>query len=471
MVTGATSQGVNADLTGSQICPDAFLLSAGTSPRPALPFSRVPFDSSLAPPRLRIVPGGETHCDVTVHNTGSVVDTLTFEVVGDLAEYASVDPTSVNLYPERGGRGTGTAHVRFELPRSPLVPPGRRPFGVLVRSQKDPKARHVEEGTIVVGAVREVSAELVPRTARGRRSATYELSLDNRGNTAVNAPLDGFDPDAQLRFEFFPPTVVAEPGTAATARIVVRPKKSFFRGTPQTRPFQVRAAPAEMDPLVTDGTMLHEPLVPRWAPRALMGLAAGVVALAVLWLALLRPQIKSDATRAAKKELNSPETQAAIQTAANQAAKSALDSASAASLLGSPDAQAKIADAARVAIELAGGRNAGLRGSSKDGLLQVGTSLPDSYLVPDGMELQVTDLILENPKGESGTLKVQRNDTPLMEVALENFRDLDYHFAAPLHFGAGDRLRLVADCTGCTPSLAFAGFQADLAPASTTTTR
>ncbi len=45
-------------------------------------------------------------------------------------------------------------------------------------------------------------------------------------------------------------------------------------------------------------------------------------------------------------------------------------------------------------------------------------------------------------------------------IGLGNFRDLDYHFVAPIVFTAGQKLVLAADCTspGCTPGAYFAGF-------------
>ncbi|HWC13864.1 MAG TPA: hypothetical protein VG929_04645 [Actinomycetota bacterium] len=93
-----------------------------------------------------------------------------------------------------------------------------------------------------------------------------------------------------------------------------------------------------------------------------------------------------------------------------------------------------------------------------DGRLEVGGS--ESFSVPEGQTLLVTDLILENPDGNSGTLIISRNDEVLLEVRLDNFRDLDYHFVSPIVFGPGAALVLRATCSDaapCSPALYYVG--------------
>ena len=93
-----------------------------------------------------------------------------------------------------------------------------------------------------------------------------------------------------------------------------------------------------------------------------------------------------------------------------------------------------------------------------DGRLEIGGR--ESYSVPDGQTLSITDLILENPEGNSGTISVNRDGTSLLEVRLDNFRDLDYHFVSPIVFGPGDALVLRASCTDgtpCSPALFYVG--------------
>jgi hypothetical protein len=83
-----------------------------------------------------------------------------------------------------------------------------------------------------------------------------------------------------------------------------------------------------------------------------------------------------------------------------------------------------------------------------------------SYTVPAAKILQLTDVVLENPNGDLGTLAIQRNGVPLLSLNLANFRDLDYHFVAPISFSPGAQLQIaVASCpNACTPSVYFSGY-------------
>jgi hypothetical protein len=81
------------------------------------------------------------------------------------------------------------------------------------------------------------------------------------------------------------------------------------------------------------------------------------------------------------------------------------------------------------------------------------------YVVPAGHTLQVTDLLVENASGNTGTIAVARNGTVLMEWALADFRDLAYHWIAPTVFGSGSHLEvIVSGCpAACNPGIYYAG--------------
>src|SRR5262249_34113234 len=90
----------------------------------------------------------------------------------------------------------------------------------------------------------------------------------------------------------------------------------------------------------------------------------------------------------------------------------------------------------------------------------------DAYTVQAGKVLQVTDIVLENmPSDDKGTLTVARNGTVLLSVALENFRDLDYHFLAPIIVSANEQLQITSIVTACSaicqPAMYFSGYLGD----------
>src|SRR5204862_7255513 len=81
------------------------------------------------------------------------------------------------------------------------------------------------------------------------------------------------------------------------------------------------------------------------------------------------------------------------------------------------------------------------------------------FNVPKGRSLEITDLLVENSAGNAGNLTLARNGTPVMQWAMANFRDLDYHWITPTVFGPGTRVQMiVSGCAGpCTPAMYYAG--------------
>ena len=382
-------------------------------------------------------PGETVDCDVRVRNTGSVVDQFTVSVVGDAAEWAVVEPSMLSLFP--GAEGTAT--VRFTAPRAADTQAGEVHFGVKVASKEDAEGSVVEEATLHVGAFHDLFAELTPRTSRGSRGAKHELALDNRGNARAGAVLNGVDPDNRLVVSFSPPALAVDAGSAVFSQVRVQPRKRFLRGPDRSHPFRVVVEPDDAPPLIVDGTFVQQARIPRWVPRAFLALLLLAALLAGTWFAFLRPEIKSLAKDEVKEQLNAPENRPAISGGG-----------------GGGSAAGGGTTATTVAGSGAGAAPAAV-GTPIDGRLFLTSAGTTDYTVPDNRTLQLTDVVLQNPAGNTGTLQIQRDGNALLVVALDNFRDLDYHFVTPIVFTAGQKLQLVATCTsaGCTPGAYFSG--------------
>lgn len=426
--------------------------------------------ASLSNATLSVDPGGEATAELTVRNVGTVVDQFTFEMHGDAREWIRVEPSSVSLLP--GGEGTVTLHA--SPPRTPGVTAGTVPFGVRVVSSEDPEGSVVEEGTLEIGAFTDLSAELLPRTSRARRRARHEIAFDNRGNQRVNATLVGVDPDELLDFRFDPPAFVGEPGTATFGKMTVAPRRRFWRGNPQTHPFQVLIQPDVEEPLLLDGTLLQEAVLPKWLPKALLGVLLLALASAVLWQTVLKPTVENSARAAAVEaaEEAAAEQAAAIEQAQQDAtaAQAAADEAAAAAEQVVEDPEGAVAEAAEEAAE----RFIAERGDLGEPFdfrlpedprsIAAGATETESFEVPEGQVLSLTDIVLQNPSGDQGLLRVQRGeDDVLIEVRMENFRDLDYHFVSPVVFREGQQVVLSVSCENegeqaCNAGAYFNGF-------------
>jgi hypothetical protein len=397
----------------------------------------------LDSPRLTADPGGEATCLIKVGNSGRVVDEFTISVVGSAAGYTVIEPPTLSLLP-----GTeGAAIVHFRPPRSSDIAAGPVQFGVKVASKEDPAGSVVEEGVLTVNPFADVFAELVPHTAKGRRSAAFELALDNRGNSAVNATLEGRDADQQLAFHIDPPALVAAPNTATFAKVKVRAVKGFLKGPARTYQFQVDVNSEGAAPLTATGTMLQEALLPSWTFKAVAAVLALLIGAAVLWATVLRPAI----TSAAKKSVAAPLGQAKADIAA-LAGKEKQDVAgvqaqvAAAAAPGSPKGTGNpppvpvVAAAAPLDLRLPAKPTTFAPGQQAS----ASTTVPSSNIGTTNWS--ITDLILENPRGDTGSVFIQRDDTVLLELRMENFRDLDYHFVTPISLSSGQSFTMKVAC-------------------------
>jgi hypothetical protein len=88
-----------------------------------------------------------------------------------------------------------------------------------------------------------------------------------------------------------------------------------------------------------------------------------------------------------------------------------------------------------------------------------GNGTTNIFNVPKGETLEITDVLVQNSAGNSGTISLERNGTVLMQWALANFRDLDYHWIVPTLFEGGSTVEMVVSgCpNACTPGLYYAG--------------
>jgi hypothetical protein len=373
--------------------------------------------ATLASKAVSVTPGGEASCEVRVRNSGTVVDQFTLEVLGDASAWAIVEPPVVPLFPG----AEAVARVKFKPPKSSSVQARAIPFAVRVRSREDARASLVEEGVVEVGAFNDTFAELIPRTAKGSSRARAQLALDNRGNIRINARLTAADPDRKLNFVITPPALTAEPGTASFASIRLSPRQRFLTGPPKLNPYKVHVHQDGLPTITVDGTMQQEGLIPKWFVPALIGLAALLIILAILWFTLLKPAISSAATAAVAPQASAAQSAAArASTAASNASQKAPTGGGGGGVTG-PNPVGGDAWSARLAINP----------SSKP--------LESSITVPQGGGLAVTDLVFENPNGNSGTVYLVRResgkaDQILMTIRLENFRDLDFHFVTPVVF-------------------------------------
>lgn len=427
--------------------------------------------ATLSATGLAVAPGEDVTCTVVVRNTGDLVDEFTVDVVGDAAAWATAEPASVNLVP----RASASVVVRFAPPRAAEVAAGPVPFGVRVTSREDPHGSVVEEGAVEVGTFTEVSAELVPAKVEAGARGRFEVVVDNVGNHPVAVRLSPTDPDGELEFKLDRTDVVLAPGTAAFVKLVAKPRDTFLRGPSQPRPFRVEVVPTSGPPLSAAATLVQRQLLPKWLLPALIALLALAALLVGLWFTVLRPAVKSAAREAAAQQAQEVKTAAEqAQAGAGQAREQA------------EDARAKSEEAMKaVGLDPQAppgspptakpGQPTGEPGEPTDFRVAADAAVvadPDvftdfAFTPPADKTLLITDIVLQNPRGDTGTVRVVRDAngarSVLLEVGLANFRDLDRHYVEPLRFKPGERVVVQVSCQNpdgrgnCRPAVSFAG--------------
>jgi hypothetical protein len=403
--------------------------------------------------RLTVAAGEEAVCEVLVRNVGTVVDQFTTDLVGAVSGWTTVEPAVLNLMP---GRET-VVRVTFAPPRTSGVLAGDVEFGVRVRSREYPELSSVEEGVIHVEPFVELEAELVPAKRSGRRKARYRLAVENGGNSDVRVeiePVDLEEDQCEVRVDRH--HFMVRPGTAAVLRVRARPHSTFLRGEPRVHPFELRVFRAEgeldenAEPVVAKGQLVQVRLVPKFVIPALLLVAALVGGAFVLWHAVLAPEIKSVATEQVSQ-------QAADASAAAEAANAAANSA---------DDSAKDAAADRSAVAATPAPPEPLEerlATFADPVVD-GTFQRFAYTEPRGRVVQISDLMLQNSRGDVGFLRVAIGEKVLLEAGLANFTDQPYTYTNALRLEKGQSLVVLVNCVApgpgsirCTPAVSFSG--------------
>ncbi|MFB6977774.1 COG1470 family protein [Streptomyces scopuliridis] len=446
--------------------------------------------ASLDASSVTAEPGAQTDVPLQVLNSGSTVEEYRFEVVGACAAWSTVEPRTLSLYPG----ASGTVLLRLTPPRDSSVPAGETPFGIRVVPTSELSETVVPEGRVTVAPFTEVTSELVPRSSNGARRGNHQLAVDNRGNAPVTVRLSGRTGTERARVDFATAELRIPPGHADFAKLRVRPAKRLWRGTPVTHTFQVFAAPvaaeghretyapgatgpaglepagtepaglgpAGLEPVVLDGSYEQQAILPGWLPRALILAAVVAIALVGLWYALLRPAVKS-----AAREAITPE---AVASAAAKTASPSGGTADGGATAGTGGGGGNAGATAGVdggATSGNGQNGTGSGASSGSGTgagsaqgagaptsarVEVrdavggGSATGSAYRVPAGSTFELTDIVVQNPQGDAGTLVVSSQDDPVLRLALENFRDSDYHFVTPILVSAGGEITMTVDC-------------------------
>ncbi|WP_108953506.1 COG1470 family protein [Streptomyces fragilis] len=406
-------------------------------------------------PEVTVAPGDTATTSLTVRNDSDIVEAYSLEIVGDCASWTTVEPARVSLYP-----GTSeTVTVRLAPPRSSEVRAGEMPLGVRVLPAEHPDAVRVLETTVHVEEFRELHSELAPRRRRGWLRGRYRLAVQNRGNSPVEVGFTAAQAGEELGFAFTPADRKLDPGESAEIGLRVRIGTPVWFGAPVVWPFTVdttdttstaTAKSGDQEPrpdeavvrTPLDAEFVQIPVFPRW----LLVVLAALLALLLAWFTLVRPAVRSAAKEAAA-EAVAPNPSAAGE----QGAEGQPQGAGAASGSGT-DAKGQGTGASAGAGDGASVEN----GAAVTGGPQIsetidvqtagGETKTGTYQVPAGSVLGVTDIVVANFQGDEGLLTITFGDRKITTIALETFRNQDYHWVTPIKIAENETVTIEVTC-------------------------
>jgi hypothetical protein len=442
---------------------------------------------------LNVEPGQRTTCQLSLANTGSIVEQFTILFLGDVAEWTTAEPPVISLFP--GAQQTAT--ITFAPPRLSTTVAGAVPFAVKVIPSNEPEESVTEEGVINVGGFTDLGAELLPRQVTGRVSGRQKVAIDSRGNIPLPVTVTAIDAADALKFKISPAVLTTAPGAAHFVKVRIRPRKRFWRGPPKVKPFQVQVAPENQKPLALDASYSQRAVLPSW-----VYLVAGIAAaLALLWFLVLKPAVHNTAVNANKQALAAQQARTAalqnqvaanrVRTATNSAAIAALavkgakkspaptTTTSTTSTTTTTVVKAATTTVPKPTTTTTAPPVTGPNDGRVDVIAPPGSSSSSATPpVPAGTTMTITDLILQNVSGATaGTARVQRviPGQGTQDLLVQNLGGLDnqeFMFNTPIVFTHDQQLQLSVDCatqTACEVGLYFTGPLTEPATATTTT--
>ena len=188
-----------------------------------------------------VEPGQRERVLALVRNQSGIVDNYDIRVEGMPQDWWSVYPGTVYLVPFGSG-GTYEQEVEIHLhpPRGPEAEARVWDLQVVADSKAMRTVAAVAPLALHIEPYIETTTTLRPQRKKGRRKATFDVTVANKANAPVLIALDGEDPDGELRFGFNRPPSEIPAGAAVTSQMQVRPPKQIWIGRAREHRLQVK---------------------------------------------------------------------------------------------------------------------------------------------------------------------------------------------------------------------------------------
>ena len=248
---------------------------------------------------IEVVPGTSAVFQLTVVNLGDTTESFSLAPVGLAAGWTTIRPGSVTLF----GGSQEVVDVEVQPPLLPSTTAGPTALTVRIVPQSDPDDVGSSETTLQVGPTYTRRLHMLQPALRARRTAVYEMMLENQGNTQASCRLHLLDPTGRVDGDFDPPAAGVEPGASSLIRLKVHANRLQWERRSRTVQFTIDADQPGCPTASAPVTFVQASMVPeRLFGRALLVLAAAT-ALGGLWYAAVKPAIRTAAAEAVTKQL------------------------------------------------------------------------------------------------------------------------------------------------------------------------
>ena len=384
---------------------------------------------------VEVAPGTTAVLQLTVVNLSDTTDSFVITPIGMPAAWTKVRPATLTLF----GGTQQVVDIEVSPPVLATTIAGPAALSVRIVPQRDPDNLSTAETILIIGESFDRRLNMLQPALRGLRTATFDMMMENKGNTLATCRLHLVDPSGRIEGEFDPPAVGVEPGASTLVRMKVHTRSLQWRNA-RTIPFRIDADQPGSPTATAPATFVQTPVVPDNLIGWAIGAGAVVLALAIGWFAVVKPAVR-DAAREAVRGLGV------------SASTSAPDSVQ--------PGQGGPQDTSVVAPGKGDIANIPLPSSVPQG--QTGSN---QYTVPVGKKLHVTDMVIQNPFGDQGALVISINGNNLFRYNLSQIvGDVDQPLVTPLELQSGQQLTVSVTCdgigdltaTGCKPNVLVSG--------------
>jgi hypothetical protein len=346
----------------------------------------------------------------------------------------TIRPATVTLF----GGSQEQVLVEINPPLLSSTTAGATALTMRVVPQSDPDDISATETTLQIAPNYDRKVTMLQPAQRARRKATYEVMVDNSGNTHASCRMRLSDATGRVEADFNPPAIGVEPGGSTLVKMKLHSNRLQFERRSRTVQFTVEAEQAGAPSASAIGTFVQVPIVPERFFGRLLWLAALGAGLAGAWFGLIKPEIEQVARRESERAVASAPVPTTVP---GEAAPSSTV------VVPVPDQLPGVSE--RLEVQAASGE-----------------TITASYTVPADQTLLLTDAILQNPYFDAGTAVLLRNNETLLEWVLDNVQiDQPGVLITPIEVPAGATLTLQVTCTAagdpslqqCQPGLLFSG--------------